>query len=119
MPSSVDIKTRAVEIYLLIFRFIHVFTCSKDYLTLCLELHHSKLPLCHAHWSSATGNITYLICHISLQDHQITRITWISRSCDILGGNYSFYVITLPILIVAGIMVVGYNILFCHMILQD
>ena len=40
-------------------------------------------------------------------------------SCDILGGNSSLYVITLPILIVAGIMVVGYNILFCHMILQD
>ena len=79
MPSLMGIKNRAVEIYLLIFRFIHMITCSKDYLTLCLELHHSKFPLCYVHWSSATGNITYLICHISLQDHEITRITWISR----------------------------------------
>ena len=48
-----------------------------NYMTLWVEASHSKLPL--VHWSSASGDITYLICRVTSQGHVV------ERSCKVLG----------------------------------
>ena len=51
------------------------------------------------HWSSASGEIAFLICHMSSQDHMI------KGSCDFMGENSSLYAIPLPNAVAVGIMV--------------
>ena len=43
--------------------------------------HH--LAMFGAHWSSASRDITYLICHLTLQDSVI------EESCDVIGRSSS------------------------------
>ena len=54
----------------------------------------------------------YLICHVTSQDY-VTE-----GSCDIMGGNPSWSVTTLPTLVAISIMIVE-MFLICHVILQD
>ena len=53
-----------------------------------------------AHRSSASGNVTYLICHMTSQDHVI------ERSCEVTDGSTPLYVTILPSLMAIGIVVV-------------
>lgn len=46
------------------------------------------------------GNIIYLICHVTLQDHAI------KGSSDIMEGRSSWYITTLPGLVDIGMAVV-------------
>ena len=50
-----------------------------------LTVHH-LLAMFDAHRSSASGNITYLICHMTSQDHVI------ERSCEVTDGSTPLYV---------------------------
>ena len=50
------------------------------------------------HWPSAKGDIKYLICHMTLQDHVI------EGSRDTMGGSLSSYVTILSSLVAAGIV---------------
>ena len=50
----------------------------------------------HWYWSSANGDIRYLICHVISQKHVI------EESSDIVNGSSSWYVTTLPSLVVVG-----------------
>ena len=45
------------------------------------------------HWSSATGDIKYLICQVTSQDHVI------EESCDFMSGSSSLFDTTLPSLL--------------------
>ena len=60
--------------------------------------HH--LAILNIHWSSASEYITYLIFHVTQQDHLN------ERSCDVTDGSSSLYVATLPGLVAIGIVVV-------------
>ena len=51
------------------------------------------------HWSGASGDITYFICHVASQEHVL------ERSYDGLGRSPSMYVTTLPRLLAMGIAV--------------
>ena len=51
------------------------------------------------HWSGASGDITYFICHGASQEHVL------ERSYDGLGRSPSMYVTTLPRLLAMGIAV--------------
>ena len=66
------------------------------------------------HWSSTNGDIKYLICHVTSHNNVI------EKSCNFLSGNCSWYVTTLPILVVIGIYCGSKDIIFlvCHMIYQ-
>ena len=63
-----------------------------------MEFYH--LPMFGGHWSSASGDVIYLTRHVTSQNHVIERprnfLDWIS----------SWHVITLPSVVVIGIMVV-------------
>ena len=50
------------------------------------------------HWSTASGDKAFLICHVTSQDHAI------ERSCGLMGGSSSLYVASLSSLIAIGIM---------------
>lgn len=63
-------------------------------------------------WSSATGDITYLICHVTSQEHEI------EGSCNFLSESLLLYFITLPSLVVSSIVVVELFFI-SHVILQD
>ena len=58
----------------------------------------------NGHRPCISRDITYLICHVNLQDHMI------KGSCDFIEGSSSLYVTTLPGLVGTSIVVVGYNI---------
>ena len=65
------------------------------------------------HWSSASGDIKYLTCHVSLQNHVI------EGSSNFLSGSFSWYITTaLSSLVLIGIAVVE-MFLVCHMIKPD
>ena len=64
-----------------------------------LTVHH-LLAMFDAHRSSASGNITYLICHMTSQDHVI------ERSCEVTDGSTPLYVTVQPSLMAIGIVVV-------------
>ena len=53
-----------------------------------------------SHWSSASGDIKYLICHVNLQNHVIEGL------CDLLSGCSSWCVTNLSSLVAKGIVVV-------------
>ena len=53
-----------------------------------------------SHWSIAIADITYVICHMTLQDHMI----W--GSFDFVGGSLLLNVTTLPHLVAIGIALV-------------
>ena len=54
-------------------------------------------------------DVTYLICHVSFQDHVITG------SCNFLQGSFSLHVTVLPSLVAVVIALVEYvAYLICH-----
>ena len=53
-----------------------------------------------SHWSIAIADITYVICHMTLQDHVI----W--GSFDFVGGSSLLNATTLPHLVAIGIALV-------------
>ena len=63
------------------------------------------------HWSSASGNITYLICYTTLQ----ARI--IEGSCNFVRESSTLYVTTLLYLVGIGIVVVE-MFLICHVVVS-
>ena len=65
-----------------------------------------------SHWSSASGNLKYLIYHVTLQVHAI------EGSGGFLSGSSLYYVTNRRSLVVIGIMVVE-MFLFYHVISQD
>ena len=71
-------------------------TCFESFQTLCVEAHKvaHHLSKLNDHRSCGSRDITYLICHVTLQDH------FIKRSCS------SLYVTTLLGLVTIGIAVV-------------
>ena len=71
-------------------------------LTVFMEIHH--LAMFGGHWSSASGDIKYLRCHVSLQKYLIEG----SSKC--ISGNPSWYVTALPSL--AAIVTVVVEICF-------
>ena len=52
------------------------------------------------HWSGASGDIKYLICHVTSQSYVI------EGSCNFMSASSSLYVMTLPNLVAIGIIVV-------------
>ena len=61
-------------------------------------------------WSSASGDIKYLICHVISQNHVIEGLS------NFLSWSSSWYVTTLPCLVAIGVRDI---FLVCHMIKQD
>ena len=59
--------------------------------------HH--LAMFRDHWSSASGNIKYLIFHVTSQNHLI------EGSCKFMGKTSLLYVTTIPSLVVIHIVV--------------
>ena len=59
-------------------------TCLKDYAVLWLEAPHGNSPaaMFSGNWPSANGDITYLICHMTLIDHVI------EGSCDFIDESF-------------------------------
>ena len=60
--------------------------------------HH--LAMFGGHWSSASEDIKFLICNMTLQDHMI------QGSSNFMSVSSSWYIITLPDLMAIGIVVV-------------
>ena len=58
------------------------------------------LAMFAGHWSGASGNMKYLICHATSLTHVIEGL------CNFMSGSSSFYVTTLPSLVVLGVAVV-------------
>ena len=52
------------------------------------------------HWSSANGNIKYLMFHVISQNHLI------EGSCKFINETSLLYVITMPSLVAIGIVVI-------------
>ena len=52
------------------------------------------------HWLSTSGDIKYLICHVTSQNYVI------EGSCNFMSASSSLYVTTLPNLVAIGIVVV-------------
>ena len=52
------------------------------------------------HWSSASGNIKYLIFHVTSQNHLI------EGSCKFMNETSLLYVTTMPSLVTIGIVVI-------------
>ena len=59
--------------------------------------HH--LAMFGGHWSSASGDIKYLKYHVTLQNHVIEGLS------NVMSGNSSWYITTLPILVAIDIVV--------------
>ena len=53
------------------------------------------------HWSSASGNIKYLIFHVTSQNHLI------EGSCKFMNETSLLYVTTMPSLVTIGIVVIS------------
>ena len=67
----------------------------RGYVNLCVEACHGEPPSCH--WSSASGDINYLTCHVALQNHVI------EGSSNFMSGSSSWYMTTLASLVTIGI----------------
>ena len=67
---------------------------------LWVKVRHANLPLDGDYWSSTSQNITYLICHVTQNDHVI------EKSSDFMSGSASFCVTPLSNMVVTGIVVV-------------
>ena len=52
------------------------------------------------HRPCSSRDITYLVCHVTLQDNMI------KESCDFMEGNSSFHVNTLPSFVAIVIVIV-------------
>ena len=67
-----------------------------------MEASHEELLPFHVcgHWYSANGDIKYLTCDVTSQNHVI------EGSCKFLSGSSSWYVTSLPSLVAMGIVVV-------------
>ena len=52
------------------------------------------------HFSNESGDMTYLICHITSQDREI------KGSCDFIGGSFLICITTLPSVMTIEIVVV-------------
>ena len=61
------------------------------------------------YWSSATGDMKYLLCHVTSQNPVI------EGSNRFMSGSSSWHVTTLPSLVAIGIVVVE-MFLVCHVI---
>ena len=53
----------------------------------------------HGDWSSASGDITYLACHVTLQNQVVDGLS------DAMSGSTAWYITTLTSLVVIGIVV--------------
>ena len=60
--------------------------------------HH--LAMFGGHWSSASGDVKYLTCHVTLQNYVI------EGSVNFVSGSSSWYITTLPSLVATGIVAV-------------
>ena len=65
----------------------------------------------HSHCDS--GDLTYLICHVTLQDYVI------KGSCDFMEGSSTFYGTTLPSLVATRILLVKICFLIYFMTSRD
>ena len=63
-----------------------------------MESHY--IPMFGGHWANTSGDRKYLICHVTSQNQVI------EGSSNFLSGSPSWYVTTLPSLVVIGIVVV-------------
>ena len=61
-------------------------------------IHH--LAMSDSHCSSASGDIKYLTCHVTLQNHVF------EGSSKFMSGSSSWFTTTLPSLMAIGIVVV-------------
>ena len=66
-----------------------------------------------SHSDCGSRDITYLICQLTLEDHNI------KGSSDFIEGSFSLNVTTLPGLVALGIVVVEKMILIYDMTLHD
>ena len=57
-------------------------------------------PMFGGDWSSAKVDLKYLICHVTSQNDVI------DRSSNFMSGSSTWYIITLPCLVVTGNVVV-------------
>ena len=89
-------------------------TCLKGYVNLWVKLItvSQHLAMFGGHWSSASRDIKYLICHMNLQNHVI------EGSSNFMSGSSSWYISILPSVVALRIVVVE-MFLVCHMIKQD
>ena len=60
--------------------------------------HH--LAMFDGHWSSESGDLKYLTCHVILQNHVI------EGSSNFVSGSFLWYITVLPSLVAMGIIVV-------------
>ena len=60
--------------------------------------HH--LAMFGGHWSSASGDVKYLTCHVTLKNYVI------EGSVNFVSGSSSWYITTLPSLVATGIIAV-------------
>ena len=72
--------------------------------------HH--LAMFGGHWFNAKGDMKHLICHVTSKNHVI------GRSSNFMSGTSSWYVTTLPSLVVIGVVIVKV-FLNCHLIKQE
>ena len=61
-------------------------------------IHH--FPMFDGHWSIASRDIKYLICHMTSQNHVILG------SSNFMSGRFSLHVTILPSLVAIGIVLV-------------
>ena len=63
--------------------------------------------MCGGHYSSGSADITYSICHATLQEHVI------EGSCEFIGGSSLMCTTTLPSVVVISIVVVEIKYFQC------
>ena len=71
----------------------HVTTCLTGYVNLWVEATHGKLlPMFGVHWSGASGDVKYLICH---QFHRTTwfkdHVTFLACHHPVKFGSHRYY----------------------------
>ena len=108
--SLVTIRNVIVEMLLI----CYVASCEHMFQGLRVFMGGSPSPSHHlamfgGHWSSASGDIKYLICHVTSQNHVI------ERSSNFMSESSSWHVTTLPSLVPIGIVAVE-MFLVCHLI---
>ena len=75
-------------------------TCLKGYVH--VEVSHAKSSSCYVrgNWSCASGNVKYLICHVTSQSHVI------EGSCNFLRVSLLYFT-TPPNLVAIGLVIVN------------
>ena len=76
-------------------------TCLKGYVTLWMEVSHAKSSSCYigGYWLCASGDVKYLICHVTSQSHET------EGSCNFMGENLLYFT-TFPSLVAISVVIV-------------